>query len=157
LKFSDAILAVAITLVIMVLVYSVFGLALIPSSMGSYLGQQASASISLIIAGLLVGFVFADKIQEESRVRAVAKMAVLLAAVEVFLVIIIFSGNDYYWVVAREGLRNMYSTVTWTTTDWFVYEQLVLMLNVALNVTLSLVLGFVMLYAGSMLRKPKKS
>jgi hypothetical protein len=157
LKFSDVILAMATMLVIMFFVYSVFAIVLVPSSMGSYLGQQVSAIISLIIAGLLVGFAFAGKIQEESRMRAVGKIAILLAAVEVFLVIISFSGNSYYWALVWDGLQSMYSTTNWTTTDWFVYEQMVLMMNVALNVALTLVLGFVTLYVGSMLRKPKKS
>jgi len=156
LKFSDAILAVATTLVIMYPVYFVFGIALIPS-MGSYWGQSASGGISLLIAGLLVGFAFAGKIQEESRVRAVGKIALLLATATIFLVIITFSGNSYYWAYIKESLQNMYSTGAWTTTDWFVYEQLALFMNVALNVSLTLVVGFIGLYAGSMLRKPKKS
>jgi hypothetical protein len=42
-------------------------------------------------------------------------------------------------------------------TDWFYYEAMVLAANTALNGVLALVFGFIGLYAGSMLRKPKKS
>ena len=156
LKFGDVVMAVAVMVVITYLIGWVFGLALIPSSLGSNLGTGVAGVISLIIAGLLVGYAFAGKIQEESRVRAVGKIAVLLAAATVFLVIIVFSGNSYYWANIKENLQTMYSTGTWSTMDWFAYEQLVMLMNVALNAFVTLVVGFVGLYLGSLL-KPKKS
>jgi uncharacterized membrane protein len=51
----------------------------------------------------------------------------------------------------------MYATSAWTKTDWYVYGQVALMTYVVLNVVLVLVLTFIGLYAGSMLRKPKKT
>jgi hypothetical protein len=156
LKFSDVILAVATAAVILVLVYFVFGMALIPS-VGSYWGQTSTACISILVAGLVVGFAFAGKIQEESRIRAVGKIAVLLAAVIMFFVMMAFSANSYFGAYIKEGLQSAYSTGAWTTTDWFVYEQLAITLNVALDVSASLVVSFIGLYIGSMLRKPKKS
>jgi hypothetical protein len=104
---------------------------------------------------LLVGYIFAVKIQEESRMKAVGKIIVLLAFVQAFGVLISFSGNSYYGAWVTEGLQSTYSTSAWANVDWFVYEGLVTFLNVALNVVLTLVLGFIGLYAGSML-KPKK-
>jgi len=156
LRFSDVILAVATTIVITVLVYSVLGMALVPS-MDSYSGQSIAATISMLVAGLVTGFVFAGNIQEESRMKAVGKIVVLFATVWLFLVMILFSGNSYYWTNIKETLQDMFSTGAWTTVDWFVYEQLATSLNLALNVVLALVLGFIGLYVGSMLRKPKKS
>ena len=155
-RFSDVILAVATTIVITVLVYSVLGMALVPS-MDSYSGQSIAATISMLVAGLVTGFVFAGNIQEESRMKAVGKIVVLFATVWLFLVMILFSGNSYYWTNIKETLQDMFSTGAWTTVDWFVYEQLATSLNLALNVVLALVLGFIGLYVGSMLRKPKKS
>jgi len=72
-------------------------------------------------------------------------------------VLIGFSGNSYHGAWTKETLQSMFQTGSWTTVDWFVYEQLGLLMNVALNVVSVLVLGFIGLYAGSMLRKPKKS
>jgi len=155
LKFSSVILAVATFAVIDVLVYFVLGIALIPS-MG-YLGFNASFVLSVLVAGLVVGFVFAGKIQEESRIRAVGKIAVLIGAVESAVVILMASANDYFIASIKETLQSMYSTGAWTTTDWLVYTQLALAELVALNVVLALVLSFIGLYAGSMLRKPKKA
>jgi xanthosine utilization system XapX-like protein len=142
--------------VIDVLVYFVLGIALIPF-VGSYWGLNSSFILSLLVAGLVVGFVFAGKIQEESRIRAVGKIAVLLGAVESAAVMLSASANGYYSASVKETLQSMYSTGAWTTTDWYVYEQLALVEQVALNVVLALVLGFIGLYAGSMLRKPKKA
>ena len=151
------ILAVATTVVIFPLVYSMFGIVLIPSALGSYWGQTSAASLSLLVVTLVVGFASNGKIQEQSRMKAVGKMSVLLTAVMVFLVPIIFSVNSYYGVYVKETLQSMFSTVAWTTTDWFAYEQLAIFINVALNVSLTLVVSFIGFYAGSMLRKPKKA
>jgi len=156
LKFSDVILAVATVAVIDVFVYFVLGIALIPS-MGSYWGLNSAAIVSILVAALVVGCVFAGKIQEESRIRAVGKIAVLFGAVMSSAVMTSLSANGYYSAWIKETLQSTYSTGAWTTTDWFVYEQLWLAGQVALNVLLALVLGFIGLYAGSMLRKPKKS
>ena len=156
LKFSDAILAVATVTVIYVLVYFVLGVALIPF-MGSYWGSNSAAIVSMLVAGLVVGCVFAGKIQEESRTRAIGKIAVLFGAVMSFAVMIALSANGYYSAWVTENLQSMYSTGAWTTTDWYVYEQLAIAGQVALNVLLALVLGFIGLYAGSMLRKPKEN
>jgi hypothetical protein len=156
LKFSDVILAVATVGVIYVFVYSVLGMALVPS-IGSYWGLNSAAIVSMLVAGLVVGFVFAGKIQEESRIRAVGKIAVLFGAVMSSAVMIALSANGYYNAWVTEYLQSTFSTGAWTTTDWYVYGQLVLAGQVALNVLLALVLGFIGLYVGSMLRKPKKS
>jgi hypothetical protein len=156
LKFSDVILAVATVGLIAVLVDVVLGMALIPS-MGSYLGLNSSFILSELIAALVGGIVFAGKIQEESRIRAAGKIAVLLGAVEAFAVLLSASANSYFSAYMKETLQSMFSTGAWTTTDWFVYTQLGLLWGMALNVVLVIVLGFIGLYVGSMLRKPKKS
>jgi hypothetical protein len=88
--------------------------------------------------------------------RAVGKIVALFATVELFAVMIAFSGNSYYAAYVRESLQSVFSTSAWTTVDWFVYE-LGLFVDVALNVSWMLVLGFIGLYVGSMLRKPKTS
>jgi hypothetical protein len=145
LKFSDAIMAVATVAVIDFLVYFVLGIALIPS-VGSYLGLNSAAIVSVLVAALAAGCVFAGSIQEESRIRAVGKIAVLFAAVTGFAVMISLAANGYYSTLVKETLQSAYSTGSWSTTDWFVYEQLALAEQVAFNVLLALVLGFIGLY-----------
>jgi hypothetical protein len=140
LKFGDVILAVALMAVIFVLLYSVFIIALIPS-MYSYTGQDVRALIAMLVAGLLVGFLFAGKMQEESKIRAVGKIAVMFAFVTLLIMLMGFFGSSYYIAWTKETLQG----------------KLVTVFNLAINVVLALVLGFIGLYAGSMLRKPKKT
>jgi len=156
LKFGNVILAVASIAVIDIMLDFVLGIALIPS-IGSYWGMNSAAIISMLIAALFVGYIFAMKIQEESRIRAVGKISVLSAWVIAFYVMISAAANPYYKDWIDETLKSMYATGAWTKTDWYVYGQLALMTYVVLNVVLVLVLTFIGLYAGSMLRKPKKS
>jgi len=156
LKFGDMVMAVASIDVIDVMIWFVLGAALIPS-IGSSWGMNSAGIISMLIAALVVGYVLAGKIQEESRIRAVGKISVLSAWVIAFFVVISAAANPYYKDWVDETLRSMYATTAWTTTDWYVYGQLALMVNVVLNVVLVLILTFIGLYAGSMLRKPTKS
>jgi hypothetical protein len=156
LKFSDVILAVASIAVIDIMLNFVLGIALIPS-IGSYWGMNSAAIISILIAALFVGYIFAIKIQEESRIRAVGKISVLFASVMSLSVVMSAAANPYYKDWIDETLRSMYTTSAWTKADWYVYGQLSLLTFVVLNVVLALVLTFIGVYAGSMLRKPKKS
>jgi len=156
LKFGDVILTVASIDVIDAMIWFVLGAALIPS-VGSYWGINSAGIISMLIAALVVGYVLAGKIQEESRIRAVGKTSVLSAWVMAFYVMISAAANPYYKDWIDETLNSMYATSAWTKTDWYVYGQVALMTYVVLNVVLVLVLTFIGLYAGSMLRKPKKS
>jgi len=156
LKFGDVILAVATIGVIDAMIWFVLGAALIPS-IGSFWGMNSTGIISMLIAALVVGYVLAGKIQEESRIRAVGKISVLSASVIASIVMISAAANPYYKDWIDETLRDMYATSAWTTTDWYVYGQLALMTLVVLNVVLVLILTFIGLYVGSMLRKPKKS
>jgi hypothetical protein len=156
LKFGDVILALASIDVIEVMIWYVLGAALIPS-IGSYWGLNTAGIASMLIAALVVGYVLAGKIQEESRIRAVGKISVLSAWVIAFIEMISAAANPYYKDWIDETLKTMYATGAWTPTDWYVYGHLALMTFVVLNVVLVLILTFIGLYAGSMLRKPKKS
>jgi len=155
LKFGDVIFAVASIDVVQVMIWYVLGSGLIPS-IGSYWGLNSAGIISMLIAALVVGYVFAGKIQEESRIRAVGKISVLSAWVIAFYEMISASANPYYKDWIDETLKSMYTTSAWTTTDWYVYGHLALMTYVVINVVLVVVLIFIGLYAGSMLRKPEK-
>jgi hypothetical protein len=156
LKFSDVILAVATINVISVLIMVVL-YALLISPLGSTWGMNSASIISELISGLLIGYLFAIKIQEESRIRSIAKITVVTAFVQAFVVMISFPTNAYYAAWTKETLQSMYQTGSWTNLDWFAYAQLALVVTMALNVALALVLIFVSVYAGSMLRKPKKT
>jgi len=151
LKFGDVIVAVASWAVVYLLVYSVLSIALVP--MDSFWGLNVAFVVSVLVSALIVGYVFAGKIQEESRMASIGKLAVLSAFVIMFAAMIIYGAIGHYSAAIDEYLQNTYSTDSWTNADWAAYEGVVLVLNTVVNVLGVLVLGFVGLYLGSM-RKP---
>jgi hypothetical protein len=154
LKFGDVVTAVASLVVGYVLLYLVLLAVMIPVS--SYWGPDVAMIVSVLVASLVVGYVFAAKIHEASRIKAIGRIAVLLSFVFVFLTSAMF-GNPYANDAIQEGLKSMYATGGWTTWDWVAYSTLMMVMLLVLNVVLALVLSFIGLYAGSMLRKPKKT
>jgi hypothetical protein len=156
LKFGDVITAVASLTVAFILFDCVFNLALIPAT-GSDYGANFVVILSLLLSGLVVGYVFAGKIQEESRRASIGKVVVLFAAVFGLLITMVYGAIYHFGLMTDEILRNMYNTSAWTNTNWFSYEVMMLGIDVALFVVFALVFGFIGLYVGSMLRKPKKT
>ena len=151
LKFGDVITAVASLAVVTLLVESVLGIALIP--MISAWGLDATSIVSFLVSALIVGYVFAGKIREESRMISIGKVVVLFAVVIMFAVRIGYGAIGHYSDMVDENLRKMYSTSSWTTTDWFAYEHMALTELTAVPVVFALAFGFIGLYVGSM-RKP---
>jgi hypothetical protein len=155
LKFGDVITAVASLIVIEILIDFVF-LAVFVSVI-SYWGTYVAAILSILVGSLIVGYVFAAKIEEESKKGAIGRIVVLSAVVVLFYVMVLFAANPYFGTEIDEGVRSMFSTSGWTTRDWLAYSQLAIVMLLAVNVVLSLVLSFIGLYMGTVLRKPKKS
>jgi hypothetical protein len=156
LKFGDIIIAVASLTVAFILFDCVFNLALVPLTSADW-GAMVAVIVSILVSGLVVGYVFAGKIQEESRRASIGKVVVLFAAVIGFLVLIVYGAIYHFGPLVDETLGNMYNTSAWTNTNWFAYEIMALVMDTALFTVYSLVFGFIGLYAGSMLRKPKKT
>jgi hypothetical protein len=152
LKFGDIIIVVASLTVAFILFDCVLNLALIPAT-GSDYGAMVAVIVSILLSGLVVGYVFAGKIQEESRRASIGKVVVLFAAVFGLLIMIVYGAIYHYGYYADENLSNMYNTTGWTNTNWFAYEIMGLTIGTAVFVAFALVFSFIGLYAGSM-RKP---
>jgi hypothetical protein len=155
LKFGDVITAVASLAVISILLAFVFLAVFVP--VDPYWGLDVANILAILVASLIVGYVFAAKIQEGSRMGAIGRIVVLFSVVIMFAFMASMAVNPYMAAMMEEGLESMFSTSGWTTTDWLGYSQLVLVMMAALNVVFALVFGFIGLYVGSRLRKPKKS
>jgi len=150
LKFGDVVTAVASLVVITLLLDSVLLAIFVPvMSTG---GTNVAGILSTLVASLIVGYVFALKMQEESKRAAIGRIVVLFTVVSMFATMA-FIANPLASPAVKESMDTMFSTSGWTNYDWF---DAMFML-VALNVVIALVFGFIGLYAGSMLRKPKKS
>jgi len=151
---GDVITAVAsLAVVYMLLEFVLLGVMI---TVNSYWAPDIATVVSVLVASLVVGYVFAGKIKEESRIGAIGRIVVLSAVVLTLFTMALFT-NPYGGALIEETLESMFSTSGWTTMDWVVYSQLLMVMIVALNVVFDLVFGFVGLYAGSMLRNPKKS
>jgi hypothetical protein len=151
LKFSDVIVAVAYFLVVAWLVNAVLNFALIP--MSTSLGGDLAFILSALVSAIIVGYVFAGKIREESRMASIGKVVVLSALVMMLIVWTTGGATAHYSAWVDENLKNMYNTTSWATVDWFWFEMTLTMAITAVYGVFTLVFGFIGLYVGSM-RKP---
>jgi hypothetical protein len=154
-KFGDVITAVASLTVISILLDFVFLAVFVP--MASSWGLDVANILSILVASLIVGYVFAVKIQEKSRMGSIGRIVILSTVVMMFATMTSLAVNPYMGPYMNEGLESMYSTSGWTAMDWVGYSHVVLIMIVAVNCVFALVFSFIGLYAGSMLRKPKKT
>jgi hypothetical protein len=150
LKFSDVVLATAsLVLVGFLLDFVLKGVFVL---LNSTMSELLAWVIAILVASLIVGYVFTLKIQSESRIRAIGSIVVLSTfALMLFLMVWIANPIASPWV--KDSLENLFNTSGWTNYDWSAY----LAISVMLEVVVALVLIFIGLYAGSMLRKPKKA
>jgi phosphoglycerol transferase MdoB-like AlkP superfamily enzyme len=102
LKFGDVIIAVASVSVAFLLIDTVLSFALIP--MNSAWGGYVADIVSLIVSALIVGYVFAGKIREESKMASIGKVVVLFAFVMMFAVMIWLGSIPHLaWVYTAYG------------------------------------------------------
>ncbi|HXX87052.1 MAG TPA: hypothetical protein VEH86_01205 [Candidatus Acidoferrum sp.] len=148
-KFGDVIIAVASIVVLIALFEYPVGLVFNIQSSG---GQVAALFIAILLSALIVGVVFAGKIWEETRIKAILKIVALVAFAYIFELWIATSSSDYI-----STIREANPHPTYTATQWFYFDNSVALSALFLDVIIVLVLSFIGLYLGSMLRKPKKS
>jgi hypothetical protein len=154
LKFGDVITAVAsLTVVNILLEYAFLEMfaPMTPTGGTAHALIAVAGILSTLVASLIVGYVFANKIQEESKWGAIGSIVVLRTVV-LMLVVVALMANPFVYPVIKDNLDSMFSTTTtsgWTNYDWFVAAIGVIMFNVVLE----LVFSFIGLYLGSM-RKP---
>jgi hypothetical protein len=149
LKFSDEIIA-TISLVLLGLILAAFLLVAFGSLNGESVTSDTLASVvTSLVASLTVGYVFALDIREESRVRAIGVIVVLAGFTYlVFETIWMASGFASPW--ERDFLNSMFNRTSWTDYDLNAYAALA----ESLDAIMAMVISFIGLYLGSMLRKP---
>jgi len=151
LKFGDVIVAVASLFVLAWVINTLLNFVLVPAST-SY-GGDVAYILSVLISAPIVGYVFAGKMREESRMASIGKIIVLLAVLMIF-VMCMGAIAMHYPLFIDEQISNMYSnTISWSNAQWFWYELTYLMLIATVYAVYSLLFGFIGLYLGSM-RKP---
>jgi hypothetical protein len=151
LKFGDVIIATALLVLIGLMLDAVLLVVFIPLNSDS-MSDLLAYIIAFLVASLIVGYVFALKIQDESRIRAIGS-TVVLSTFALMLLIMVWIANPLANPWFKDSLENMFNTSGWTNYDWSAYSALL----VTVDVVFALVVDFIGLYAGSMLKKPKKT
>ena len=147
-KFSDLIIAAALLFVVGLVLNGVLFVPLAP--LKNYMSLVAGVIAGLIVS-IIVGYLFAVQIREESRLRAIGSI-VLLATAGLMIFIVGWFANPLASPAVKDAMQSMFNTSGWTDYDWFGYMALVM----ALDIIVYVVVNFVGLYVGSML-KPKKT
>jgi hypothetical protein len=124
------------------------------SALGLTLGYTVSTFVSFFLSTLIAGYIFAGKIWEARR-EAITKIAALWATL-VILILRFLPAQADWGKLAQEAYSGQYGT-TLSTIEWVHWEIMYLDIFVFLFVVVALVLGFIGLYAGSMLKRPAKS
>jgi len=154
LKFGDLVMAVASLAVIMVLIAFPIEMLVVPA-LGVDWGPNVSSAVSILLSALIGGYIFAGKIGE-ARIEATSKITVLSAVLFIFYLINLPSLAHWNPAV-REVYEAANPGTTLSTFEWYVVEAMALGQAMFINTVMVLVLGFIGLYVGSMLRQPAKS
>jgi glycerol uptake facilitator-like aquaporin len=149
LKFGDIVVATASLVLIGFLLNAVLRIALIPVASADA-SELIAWIITFLVTSLIVGYVFALKIQEESKIKAIGKI-VVLSSLLVMLLVMVWFANPMANPAIKDTMENMFNTSGWTNADWSAYSALI----ASFDAVVALVLSFIGLYAGSMLKKPK--
>jgi len=159
LKFGDVVTCVASIAVIFALIFAPLDLVLFSalgiSGMTNW-GYTVSSIVSVFLSALISGYIFAGKIWEARR-EAITKIAVLWAALVMLFAIIVPAAVADWGPMAKEEYLAENPGATLSTSEWVTWEYMSLDMFTFLMVGMALVLGFVGLYVGSMLRRPAKS
>jgi len=154
LKFSDIVMCVASIAVIFALIAAPLDFVFV-SALGLSPGYDVSIIVSFFLSALISGYIFAGKIWEARR-ESIIKITVLWAAF-VMLVVYNFPALAHWGPMATEEYQAAYPGTTLSTSEWVNWEMMYLDVFTFIVAVMALVLGFIGLYVGSMLRKPKKS
>ena len=155
-KFSDIVIAVASLAVILLFLEVLLGLVLIPA-IGWDWGPTIVGTVCYLLSGLIVGVVFSRKIWEEAGIKAIAKILVLGAILMILFYAAAIPTQGDWTPLVKENYQNANPGKTLTTSQWWSVEVSTLGEVIALNLFLGIVVSFIGLYIGSMLRKPRKS
>ena len=148
-KFSDVVIATASLVLIGFLLDAVLKVAFVP--LNSTTSELFAWIIAFLVASLIVGFVFALRIQDDSRIRTIGSI-VVLSSFALMLFVMVWFANPLASPAIKDAMQSMFNTSGWKDYDWFAYTAVVM----ALNIIVFVVASFVGLYVGSML-KPKKT
>jgi hypothetical protein len=148
LKFGNLIIA-TVSLVLAGLILDAFlKVAFIPLN-DDQLSDMLAFIIGFLVASLIVGYMFAPKIHEGSKIKAIGIIAVL-STFTFMLFYAIWIANPFASPWFSDSINRIYDTSGWTNYNWDAYASLM----VSVIAIIAFVVTFVGLRAGSILKKP---
>lgn len=154
-RLGDVVTCVASIAVIFALILGPLDLVFV-SALGLKPGYDVSLIVSFFLSALISGYIFAGKLWEARR-ESITKIAVLWAALNMLIGLIVPASLAHWGLSVEEEYLAANPGTTLSTSEWVTVEMMYQDLTMFLTVVVALVLGFIGLYVGSMLRKPKKS
>jgi MFS family permease len=153
-KFGDVITAVASLFLITVLISYPLEIVLI-SLLGLYWAPTIGALISVLLGGLIIGYIFSGK-TANGRKEGLVKISVLFTVLMMFSIILnnAVLGEDFTnWV--HESYQESNPTASLTTFEWFLVGGLFIGSQMFMNVIILFVFSLLGLITGSRLRKKR--
>jgi MFS family permease len=153
-KFGDVITAVASLFLITVLISYPLEIVLI-SLLGLYWAPTIGALISVLLGGLIIGYIFSGK-TANGRKEGLVKISVLFTVLMMFSIILnnAVLGEDFTnWV--HESYQESNPTASLTTFEWFLVGGLFIGSQMFMNVIILFVFSLLGLFTGSRLRKKR--
>ena len=145
--FGDTVYATATVLAISVLLF-------VPMDMAFGVNLWlVGRIISVVIAALITGLIFAGKLAE-SKIVSIAKIMVLAAMVIMFLEIGLHTVDNSI-AAFKDSYLAANPAATLTNAQWEVLMNFNMFQKIFLYVVMMDAIGFVGIYVGSMLKKPK--
>lgn len=151
-KFGDLIIAVASLFLITVLISYPLEAILI-SLLGLYWAPTIGALIAVSLGGLIIGYIFAEKTDDDKR-RVLVKISVLFTVLMLFSIVLNNAVlGDYFTNWVQESYMESNPTASLTTFEWFLVGGLFIGSQMFMNAIVLFVFSLIGLFAGSRLRR----
>ena len=151
-KFGDVISAVASLFLITILISYPLESILI-SLIGLNLAPTIGALFSVLIGGLVIGYVFLGKTTENRKVVMV-KISVLFTVLMLFSIVLNNAVlGEYFTNWVQETYMESNPTASLTTFDWFLIGGLFIGSQMFMNAIILFIFSLIGLFAGAKLRR----
>ena len=153
-RFGDIIIAVASLFLVTFLISYPLEIVLI-QILGLSLAPTIGALVSVLLGGLIIGYIFARKIGN-GRKEAIVRISILFTVLMIFSIILnnAVLGN-YFTDWVNETYQESNPTESLTSFEWFVVGGLFIGSQMFMNIIILFVFSFIGLYSGSTLRKKR--
>lgn len=153
-KFGDVITAVASLFLITVLISYPLETMLI-SLLGLNLAPTIGALISVLLGGLIIGYVFSGK-TADGRKEALVKISILFTVLMLFSIVLNNAVlGEYFTDWVQETYQESNPTASLTTFEWFLVGGLFIGSQMFMNAIILFTFSLIGLFTGSRLKKKK--